>query len=926
MNRIQQLHELKQSLWYDNIQRRLLVNEELARMISDGLIRGVTSNPSIFHNAIAKSSDYDAALKPMAWAGWTASQIYQQLAIEDIQQAADLFEPLYKETNGADGYVSLEVNPLLANDTVATVAEAERLWNLVDRPNLMVKIPATHEGIPAVRQAIAAGININVTLIFSQERYLEVVDAYLGGLEDRLAKGLPLDHLTSVASFFVSRIDTKVDKMLDEIAEKRPEIAIKARALRGRAAVASARMVYALFLKEFATERFANLKRHGARMQRPLWASTSTKNPSYRDVIYVEELIGTDTVNTVPPQTLEAFADHGKVEVKLGPDVQAVRQLFVDLESLGISMEQVNRELEEEGVKAFADAFIALLGTLEERRVKAQAELGPLADVLPAQIVHMEFNQTMRRIFSLDASLWVEDPEIQKEIQNRLGWLLLPQSSRTRIAEVNKVAVECVQAGYQHALLLGMGGSSLAPEVLQLVYGAGKISGSNGLDLMILDSTDPTQVRDAARYAQLEKSVFIVSSKSGTTIEVKAFLEYFWDKSAAKFGDQAGMHFIAITDPGTELESLARKRGFRDVLLGDPMVGGRYSALSVFGLLPAALIGMDIHKLLKRASEMMEQCLAAVPGGRNPGLVLGTLIGEAELAGKDKLTIIADPEIEACGAWLEQLIAESTGKNGRGIVPVDAEPEMSVERYGKDRLFVYLRCGGARDGFVDDLRSAGQPVAEVVVQDAYDLGAEFYRWEIATAVACAVLGVNAFDQPDVQDNKTRTKQKIDAYRVDGVLDGDPPVWEGPGGRVYGLVMDGLEKAVTLKDTVGLLLKLAQPGDYIAINAFLPRNPRMQARLQKLRKAIMEQTGCATTLGFGPRFLHSSGQLHKGGANNGVFLQITANPSEDIDIPNMGFSFGTLELAQALGDLEALLSRGRRAIRVHLTDGRLEDLV
>jgi len=283
MNRIQQLHELKQSLWYDNIQRRLLVNEELARMISDGLIRGVTSNPSIFHNAIAKSSDYDAALKPMAWAGWTASQIYQQLAIEDIQQAADLFEPLYKETNGADGYVSLEVNPLLANDTVATVAEAERLWNLVDRPNLMVKIPATHEGIPAVRQAIAAGININVTLIFSQERYLEVVDAYLGGLEDRLAKGLPLDHLTSVASFFVSRIDTKVDKILDEIAEKRPEIAIKARALRGRAAVASARMVYALFLKEFATERFANLKRHGASMQRPLWASTSTKNPSWRN-------------------------------------------------------------------------------------------------------------------------------------------------------------------------------------------------------------------------------------------------------------------------------------------------------------------------------------------------------------------------------------------------------------------------------------------------------------------------------------------------------------------------------------------------------------------------------------------------------------------------------------------------------------------
>lgn len=926
MKRIHKLHELNQSLWYDNIQRKLLVNGELEKMIAGGLIRGVTSNPSIFHNAIAKSSDYDAALKPMAWSGWSTNQIFYQLVIEDIQQAADLFLELYRQTGGADGYVSLEVSPLLASETVASVAEAKRLWKLVDRPNLMVKIPATKEGIPAIRQAIAAGINVNATLIFSLDRYKEVIDAYMCGLEDRLEVGLPIDQIASVASFFVSRVDTKVDKMLEEIAQQHRQVAKQAKSLMGRAAVANARLAYSHFLVDFASERFKLLKEHGARPQRPLWASTSTKNPAYRDVIYVEELIGADSVNTVPPQTLEAFADHGKAVVKLGADVQAEMQFFDDLDGLGISMQQVTAELEVEGVQAFADAFTALLETLEERRASAQAELGLLGDSLPAQIVRMEYNQVMRRIYNIEPGLWIDDPDAQKEIQNRLGWLVLPQSSRAIIPEIEKIVVDCIQAGYKQALLLGMGGSSLAPEVLRLVHGVGKIGDTDGLDLDILDSTDPTQVKAAARHAPIEESLYIVSSKSGTTSEVSAFLEYFWDKASAKFGSQAGAHFIAITDPGTKLEKLARERGFRAVVSGDTMVGGRYSALSAFGLLPAALIGMDIHKLLRRGSEMMEQCLPEIAGGRNPGLVLGTLIGEAALEGRDKLTIIADPEFEAFGSWLEQLIAESTGKNGRGIIPIDIEPEMEVIYYGEDRLFVYLRSSGKRDEYIRALRSAGHPVVELHIQDAYDLGAEFYRWEIATAVACAVLGVDAFNQPDVQDNKNRTTQKINAYKLNGVLDSDPPVWEGPGGRVYGLIMNGLEQAKTLKDVVHLLLKLSRPGDYVAVNAYLPRNPRMLARLQKMRKTIMKQTGCATTLGFGPRFLHSTGQLHKGGANNGIFLQITADQPADVMIPDMGFSFGTLELAQALGDLEALLNRDRRVIRIHLTDGRLEDLV
>ena len=367
MNTTQQLFAAGQSVWYDNIQRSLLRNGEMAGMIERGEIRGVTSNPSIFQNAIAKSQDYDAGLEPLVRAGRDAEQIFWQLAVEDIQAAADLFRPLYEESNRGDGYVSLEVNPYLAQDAERTLVEARQLWQRVDRPNLMVKIPATQAGLPAITAAIAAGININVTLIFSRQRYEGVMDAYLQGLEQRSAQGLPLDSIASVASFFVSRVDTKVDARLLELgADSGP-----AANLLGKTAIANARLAYADFQRVFAAERFQALKAKGARVQRPLWASTSTKNPAYRDVLYVEELIGPHTVNTVPPQTLKAFLEHGQVRLSLEKDLDGARQVLADLEALGISMDRVTDELEDEGVKAFADAFTALLDTVEARRQAA---------------------------------------------------------------------------------------------------------------------------------------------------------------------------------------------------------------------------------------------------------------------------------------------------------------------------------------------------------------------------------------------------------------------------------------------------------------------------------------------------------------------------------------------------------------------------
>ncbi len=917
---IPKLTELGQSLWYDNIERRLLVNGEIAAMIARGDIRGMTSNPAIFNNAIAKSKDYDSGLIPMAWAGYTPVQIYEQLAIEDIRAAADLFAPLYQATNKADGYVSLEVSPTLAYDTEGTLADAKRLWETVNRPNLMIKIPATRQGLPAIQKAIAAGINVNVTLIFSVVRYNEVMEAFIAGLEERAAAQQPLDHIASVASFFVSRIDARVDKQLDGLSSQHPQAA----SLKGKLAIANAKLAYQAFRQIFESARFEKLKAKGARLQRPLWASTSTKNPAYPDTIYVDTLIGAHTVNTAPPQTVLAFKDHGTARLTLEEGLEDARQTITAIEALGISVDVVTRELEEEGVKAFIEAFNALLKAVDNRRQAAARQLGELAVPVSSRVQRMAAENLSARIHAEDASVWTNDPQAQAEIRSRLGWLTAPapEKSQPILESAGALTTQLLKEGYTHALVLGMGGSSLAPEVMSFVLDAP----AEGLSLSILDSTDPAQVRAAAQRSPVEKTLYIVSSKSGSTAEINAFFDYFWARARRTAGDKAGQHFIAITDPDTSLEKLARQRAFRSVFYGDPAVGGRYSAFTAFGLVPAVLMGADAQRLLQRARQMMAQCGAHVPPGGNPALLLGAVLGEAALAGHDKLTLIADTRFASFGSWLEQLVAESSGKQGKGIVPVDGEALLPAEQYGSDRLFVYLRHDGRFDNQVAHLQKIGQPVLVYDLPDVYDLGAEFYRWEFATAVACALLGVNAFDQPDVQDAKTRTLAKINTFHRSGTLAEAEPAWKKGELSAYPSGFS-LKANANLKEVLTALLDAAKPAEYIAINAYLPRNPRLNAQLRRLRQAIQNKTLLATTLGFGPRFLHSTGQLHKGGKDNGVFLQITAQPAADLDIPTQGMSFGTLERAQALGDYEALQARQRRILRIQLASlTALEELI
>jgi transaldolase/glucose-6-phosphate isomerase len=524
----------------------------------------------------------------------------------------------------------------------------------------------------------------------------------------------------------------------------------------------------------------------------------------------------------------------------------------------------------------------------------------------------LEADSVPARLWSHDPTLWTTDPEGQAEVRKRMGWMDSPEKARARLPEYRSFAEEILQKEkIDRVLVLGMGGSSLTAEVLASLLEAEKFDMPACLG--ILDSTDPQEVAKAGEDYPSDKSLYIVASKSGGTAETISGFNYFWKKSK-----KDGSRFVATTDSGTSLEVLAKRRKFRKVFSADPNVGGRYSALTDFGLVPAALQGMDLNLLLDRADWMKAQCGEQVPAARNPGLALGAVIGEAAVRGRDKLTILSDPPLSAFAFWIEQIIAESSGKEGKGILPVPLEPLSKVREYGKDRIFVYLRRTGMLDERMKTLREAGHPVLEFDIPNVYDIGAEIYRWEIATAVACSILGVNAFDQPNVETSKEITREKIAAYQKSGKLKEGKPAWKKDNVKIFA---SSSVSGATLKTVLNNFLKKAKPGGYVAINAYLPRNGEMIEALQAMRLAVRTRTGNAVTAGFGPRFQHSTGQFHKGGPKNALFIQITTDPEMDVEIPTEGLSFGTLIHAQALGDYEALIKAGRRILRVHLPSPR-----
>jgi transaldolase/glucose-6-phosphate isomerase len=919
-----------QSIWYDNIRRSLIQSGELERMINEDGVLGVTSNPTIFQKAIGGSSDYDAAFTSLL--ELDPYDIYERLAVEDIRAALDLFRATYERTGGRDGYVSLEVSPLIAHDTATTVSEAKRLFALVDRPNTMIKIPSTEAGIPAIEEVIAAGINVNVTLIFGVENYLDVVEAYIRGLERRHAAGEDVSRIASVASFFLSRIDTAVDRILDNnirAAQGRDlgRVALN-NSLKGKTAIANAKVAYRRFLDIFYGERFAALRDAGANVQRLLWASTGTKNPAYPDTMYVDSLIGRDTVNTVPPETLKAFKDHGTVGDTLGEGLEEAQQMLDKLAEVGVDLRQITDQLQVDGVESFSESFRSLLEQVEAKRDvlrlgvtrRMDINIGLHTDDVRATIRNLDASHTNTRIWEKDGTLWKDHPAIVHKIVDRLGWL---DTDRTIDRErLKALQASAKQGEFSHVVLLGMGGSSLAPEVIYRTFG----SADGYPDFLMLDSTDPDYILSIERAVDLSKTLFIVASKSGGTIETASFMEYFYERT----GRSAGQ-FIAITDSGSNLEAQARERGFRDVFINPSDIGGRYSALSYFGLVPAALIGVDLDALLASADDMMAACSKLIPSKDHPGMLVGAIMGTLAERGQDKLTIHCSPSIETLGNWIEQLVAESTGKEGKGILPVVGATVGKPHDYSTDRLFVYLRVDGDDNETLDSgmtmLQQAGQPVVTLHLPDKFALGGEFFRWEFATAVAGKVLGINPFDEPNVTESKQNTARLLDHFVTHQQLPPTTPMISQNGVSLYA---DAHEKDLLLMlcrqhqfdsgSLTGLLaaqINATHAGDYFALLAYVPMTESAMAALEEARRRLRHVTRRAVTLGYGPRFLHSTGQLHKGGPNNGIFIQITCDDPQEIAIPGAPYGFGVLKAAQAAGDLEALQSKGRRAVRLHV---------
>ncbi len=855
-----QLRELGQSVWLDYILRSYLTTGAFARDVARG-VHGVTSNPAIFEHAIGKSSDYDPQLGSLYTFGLSPDAAFEELALRDIRLAAEIMRGLYDGTKGLDGYVSLEVSPELAHDAAGTIREAVHLHGRLGVPNVMIKVPGTPEGAEAIEELTYRGLNINVTLLFSLGQHRRVAEAYLRGLERRVREGLDVSQIHSVASFFVSRVDTLVDERL---AARGGE----ALQLQGKAAIANAKRAYRLYQEIFGDARFLALRAKGANVQRPLWASTSTKNPAYRDVVYVEELIGPDTVNTLPPATLEAFVDHGVASETVTRDVEGADAVELGLRDLGIDLEAVGEELQAKGVALFSDAFRNLRAEISRKgaelvpRPPIAAQLQGLAGKASEAVLQLADAGAPGRLLAKDATLY---PDAQRETAKiRMGWVDLPQAMLARLGELADFADGLRERGVRRLVLVGMGGSSLFPDVLR------RMAKNPPVSLDVLDTTHPDYVRELVQSINWQETAVLLSSKSGGTREVDALYRILRQAADTALGEEAGLAFFAVTDPGTSLERRANEGGFAKCFLNPPEIGGRYSALSLFGLVPAAALAVDIEALLRGGAAALEEL--AGPPARSGAVALAAALFAAHAAGRNKLVLPA-PDDLPFSDWLEQLLAESTGKEGKGILPAPGAVP------GDDRITAVF--GG---------QAPSPGVAAEAIADMDQLGKAVLTWESATAMFGYLAGIDPFDQPNVQEGKDNTEAVLRA--------GDRPS----------------RRLQPVGDMQGPLA--ARPPGYLAVQAFVPPTREVLSALRELQVALCEG-GAAVTAGVGPRFLHSTGQYHKGGPAAGSFLQLVAPPAADIDLPGLPFSLADLFAAQAEGDAQALARRQRPFARLLL---------
>ncbi|MBW1988232.1 MAG: bifunctional transaldolase/phosoglucose isomerase [Deltaproteobacteria bacterium] len=926
MTKLHEVRESGQSVWCDFIRRLFVASGGLALWIDRG-VSGVSSNPSIFEKAIAASQDYDGDLKALSGQSLSVDRVYENLVVADVRMAADILSAVYQKSGGADGFVTLGMDPGVFQDKDKMVSEATRLFTAVGRKNLMIKVPATGPGLSAMRDLVAAGINVNAALGFSSRACLAAAAAVLDGLSGLSQKGptapggLPAERLGTLVSVYVGKMDDWLNAALAGAGAETGGM---------RPGVAMARVIHDDFENLLSERPAADLAGRGARLPRVMFASMGVNNPTLPETHYAENLVLPRTVSTLPPRTLAAFLEEGGVPAggaDLGEARERVRRMgkAVDLEA---AMDALQRRT----LADYVTIHRRLRRNIEQRRgliVSAKKtwneHLGPVEKETQKALERLKKDNVLARIWEMDHTVWKPDPE---EIRNRLGWMFAPETMAEAGAGLAAFARELKEEGFTHALLLGMGGSSLAPELFAKTFSPPV------LDLAVLDSTDPDCVRAMTARSDPAKTLYIVSSKSGGTTETLSFMKYCYNLVVDALGEkEAGRRFAAVTDPGSGLFAAAEKLGFRKVFLNDPNVGGRYSALTYFGLAPAALSGVDCERLLRRAQAAAANahpCNCPVDGD-NSAARLGAAMAAAAAAGRDKLTIVTSPSIAAFGPWAEQLVAESTGKEGKGVFPVSGEPVAAPEGYGDDRLFVYLRMVGehARDAEVAALEKAGHPVIRLHLRDLYDLGGEFFRWEMATAIAGHLLGINPFDQPNVESAKKAAKEMVAAYREKGSLpEREPAAMDGPI-RVYAdESVSGIRGAL---QSLFSRLREKPPRSYLAVCAFLAPSQEVDSALAALRREAAKKYRIAATAEYGPRFLHSTGQLHKGDAGNGLFIQLMADHQKDLPIPDeagkpgSSLSFGVLLRAQAMGDEKALRDAGRPVVGFHLGENPAEGI-
>ena len=965
-NTLRRLADHGQSFWLDSLDRGMIHSGALADLVREDGLRGITSNPAIFLKAIAGGEEYEEQIRELVDAGLSLEEIYEAIVVRDVQDACDVLAPVYEETEGGDGFVSLEVSPYVAHDAGATLEEARRLHAAVDRPNVYIKIPGMAAGLAAIEEALFSGINVNVTLLFSVDRYREVAEAYVRALERRVQGGLPVAGVSSVASFFLSRIDVLADELLGHRITghehaRRSGSGDLPQHLLGRAAIANARVAHQVFEDVFSGERWRQLMARGARVQRLLWASTGNKNPLYDELRYVEPLIGPQTVNTMPHETAEAFRARGSVADTLeasGPE--GPRRVLARLAEVGVHIERVTDRLEDEAVRKFITPFDDLMGTLAAERSRLLrdrdavvveelgADKGELDDLLDA----LQEQRVPRRMFDGDASLWLAPGAGEEGASPSMGWLTSLDEFAERAGEIRTFAEEVRRDGLGDVLVLGMGGSSLTADVCARIFGAAtggeaaapageggppgepRDARRGGLPLTVLDDTDPAAVLAVEQALDLPRTLVVVASKSGTTLETLCLYRHFLRRMEEQGVEDPAGRFVAITDPGTPLSAEANRLGFRRVFENPSDIGGRYSALSYFGLVPMALLGVDIPAVLSAALRMRTACGPLVPAARNPAVRLGVLLAGAARRGRDKVTFDIPGHLAPFAAWIEQLLAESTGKRGRGVVPVVGEPQAGPEAYADDRVFVQMRLSSESDpssleleARMRDLAEAGHPVVRIEPRSLEELGGEMLRWELATAAAGVVLGIDPFDQPDVELTKQATTELLSRHGEDGA--GRPSAGDAAEAPGHEEARASWEGGAEIGGSLAELLAGARPGDYLALLPYFRRDEERDASLAELRTRVREGSRLATTIGYGPRYLHSTGQLHKGGPNTGLFVVLTADEEEALDIPDTPFGFQQLHRAQAEADFRTLTELGRRAVRIHLgrdIQGGLAELV